>query len=108
MATPTADEARTNYLGPDSEHHKADVDSAFAAERAAQAHRCRVPDDDADWPADLIEALYRRVATNLANRGLPLAIQTSYSDVGGGFARVGGLDPEVRRLEAPYRKVVIG
>lgn len=60
------------------------------------------------YPADLLEALCRRVAANLANRALPLGLQSSVSEAGVGFARIGGGDREVARLEAPYRKVVVG
>lgn len=84
------------------------VAAAFAAEKAAQARRCRVPGDDQEWPADLVEALFRRVAANLANRALPLGLQSSITELGTGFARTGGGDREVRRLEAPYRRLVVG
>jgi len=82
----------------------AEVGTALEAETAAQARACRVPAPDAYWPADLAEALCRRVARNLAMRNLPLAVQMS--EMGG--TRIGSIDPEVRRLEAPYRKVVLG
>lgn len=60
------------------------------------------------WPADLVEALYRRVAHNLALRGLPLGVQASFATSSVATNRVGGTDAEVRRLEAPYRRVSIG
>ena len=85
-----------------------EVTSALAAEKASQAARCRVPADDAAWPADLTEALCRRVATNLANRNLPLGTQANVSEAGVGYIRVGGTDREVARLEAPYRRVMFG
>lgn len=85
------------------------IGSAFAAEKAAQARRCRVPAADAtEWPDDLAEALYRRVAVNLALRPLPLAVQAQISEAAVATTRVGGGDPEVRRLETPYRKLVMG
>lgn len=84
-----------------------EVAAALAAEKAAQAKTCRVPDDDADWPADLSEALYRRVAHNLALRALPLGVSAPITE-GGPAAKVGGTDAEVRRLEAPYRKLPLG
>lgn len=56
------------------------------------------------WPDDLREALIRRVARNLAMGALPLGVQAT--EVGGMV--LGGKDPEVRRLEAPWRKVVMG
>ena len=84
------------------------ITHALAAEAQAQAHRCTVPTDDEDWPADLVEALCRRVLVNLTLRTKPLGVEAAISEVGVGFARVGGSDPEVRRLEAPYRRLVVG
>lgn len=80
---------------------------ALDAEAAAQARRCRTPTGD-DWPADLREALMRRVAVNLAVRPLTTGIQASPDAAGVGFARVGGRDAEVQRLEAPYRRMIVG
>jgi len=91
------------------------VSAALAAETASQARRCQIPQDLTDpdnpvddYPADLSEALCRRVAANLANRGLPLGVQTQVAEFGGVSTRIGGLDREVRRLEAPYRKKILG
>jgi hypothetical protein len=84
-----------------------EIMSAFAAEKAAQAHLCLVPADDAAWPADLVEALGRRVATNLAVRSLPLGYSASMSEMAIATSRVGGGDREVERLEAPYRVIAI-
>ncbi len=81
-----------------------DVTNALAAEQAAQSRHCRVPAVDADWPPDLAQALCRRVAVNLGLRPLVLGIEASISDAGGVVARVGGRDPEVRRLERPWRR----
>jgi hypothetical protein len=60
------------------------------------------------YPEDLTEALYRRVAHNLSMRALPLGIQANISEMAVSTTRVGGLDAEVARLEAPYRKRVVG
>lgn len=75
--------------------------SALGAEWQAQTNACTVP---AVYPADLLEALCRRVAHNLALRGLPLGVQAVISAGGVATNYVAGLDAEVRRLEAPYRK----
>lgn len=75
------------------------VAPALAAEQADQASRCRV-----DVYTDaLAEALCRRVARNLAMRNLPLGVQMDET----GGTRMGSSDPEVRRLEAPYRRLVV-
>lgn len=90
--------AVVEYLG--SGYYTAQVQPALEAETALQAAACRVtPYNDA-----LAEALKRRVARNLAMRNLPLGVQM---DEAGG-TRIGSTDPEVRRLESPYRRVVMG
>lgn len=83
----------------------ADVTSALVAEQASQARACRVVDP---MPDDLVEALCRRVARNLSMRSLPLGFQTSMTDGAVATTRVGGLDAEIRRFEAPYRRSPVG
>jgi hypothetical protein len=94
------------YLG-DTSWDAPEILSAYTAEIAAQADVCRLPADGA-YPQALVEALCRRVAHNLALRALPLGVQASISDMSVATNRVGGLDAEVARLEAPWRKVVLG
>lgn len=83
---------------------QADVAGALAAELAAQARTCRIP---AEYPADLREALYRRVARNLAARAVPVASFTAFEG-GATSTRVPMKDAEMSRLEAPYRRMVVG
>lgn len=92
------------YLGTNAPRDPSVIVSALAAEKAAQRAVCNVPSSSNVWPDDLREALCRRVAHNIAMRGIPLALQESITDAGAAVTRVGGLDPEVRRLEAPYRR----
>lgn len=112
MPAPTVEDVAT-YLGYDLElpnnwEWKAPVlTAALAAEKAAQASLCDVPADADPWPADLSEALCRRVAANLAVRRQPLGVQAQFSEFGVSVARVGGGDREVQRLEAPYRSIAI-
>jgi hypothetical protein len=94
-----------DYLGTEVSWSDAAISDAVAAESAAQAAVCRIPDD---YPSDLMEALCRRVAHNLAVRALPLGVQATITDAAALNTYVGGTDAEVRRLEAPYRKLVIG
>lgn len=89
------------YLGQTSVTD-AVITEALAAETAAQAEVCRIP---AAYSDDLAEALKRRVARNLALRGLPLAVLQG--DAESGDTILPGRDPEVRRLEAPHRKMVV-
>lgn len=77
------------------------IASALTAETAAQAAVCKVGDPMQD---DLAEALMRRVARNIAMRRIPLGLQADES----GSTPVGSNDPEIRRLEKPYRKLVSG
>lgn len=104
MPAPTAADVRA-YLGTSS-YSDEQLEAALAAELAAQAHSCRVPAADAVWPADLAEAAYRRVARNLAMRNIPLAAFQGDAEVGSLVPP--GRDPEVRRLEAPYRRLPVG
>lgn len=85
----------TAYLGDDLTATSAQISGALEAERAAQARMCKI---DAYGP-DLAEALKRRVARNLAARNVPVA------QFGEGIVpRVTTTDPEIERLEGPYRK----
>lgn len=98
---PTTDDC-VHYMQTSS-YTTADVADALAAERAAQRARCgeREP-----YPPDLRQALLRRVQRNLAMRRLPLAV--NFGDADGGPLVLPGRDPEVRRLENPYRRLVVG
>lgn len=76
-----------------------EVSRALATETAAQESVC----DIGVGSDDLDEALLRRVACNLARRPLPLA----YAQGDEVPTRFPKHDPEVRRLEGPYLKVVV-
>lgn len=112
---PTAPDltAVSTYLGSDHSWTDAEVTAALLAETAAQAKVCTFPPDPTDgdplpYPADLAEALCRRVAHNLALRALPLGVQANITEMAVATTRVGGTDAEVRRLEAPHRRRVLG
>jgi hypothetical protein len=103
-ATGMPDLATTKvYLGVNS-FSDAEISDALNAESGAQRSVCRVP---ADYPDDLAQALKRRVARNLSLRKLPLAVLRGDSD-GGDSTVVPGRDPEIRRLEGPFRKMPTG
>jgi hypothetical protein len=104
VSAPTAEDVEA-YLGTTS-YTTEKLGAALAAEKAAQAARCRVPADDATWPADLTEALKRRVARNLALRAVPLAQFQGDQEIGTFTPRI--VDSEVRRLEAPHRRITVG
>lgn len=94
--------AVVEYLGQISATEET-VGDALQAETFAQRAVCRV---GAVYPPDLREALLRRVARNLALRGIPLAVLRG--DAESGSTVLPGKDPEVRRLEAPHRRLPIG
>jgi len=94
--------AADNYLG-DNSWTDDEIEDALNAEAAAQRSVCDVP---ADYPDDLRQALLRRVARNLSLRKLPLAVLVG--DAENGSTVLPGRDPEVRRLEAPFRRMVTG
>jgi hypothetical protein len=79
----------------------AQLQEAIDAETAAQTRRCRIP---SPYPPDLRLALIRRVQRVLAMRTLPF--QQEVGEQGVTFTPTN--DPEVRRLENPYRKVILG
>jgi hypothetical protein len=81
----------------------AEILDALGAERAAQVARCRVE----PYTPDLLQALKRRVARNLAARRVPVATFTAF-DGGQTSQRVPQHDAEIRRLEAPHRKRPVG
>lgn len=108
MAAPTADDVEEYLLNAGVDSTPEEIAGALAAEKAAQKARCRVPADDAEWPADLVEALYRRVHRNLTMRGLPLGLVINAADDGQNATTRVGNDLEVRRLEAPHRRLVVG
>lgn len=91
-----------SYLGDAvaSQWDDTELARTLGAEQTAQARVCRID----PYSLDLAEALHRRIARNLAMRKLPLGIAVSEIEA----TRVGGKDPEVRRLEGPHRKATIG
>jgi len=100
-AMPDVDDVKA-YLGTDGYSvDDSQLQDALDAEAAAQRAVCNVA---GIYPADLRQALLRRVARNLALRGLPEAV--FQGDAETGSLVLPGRDPEVRRLEAGHRKLV--
>lgn len=90
------------YLGDSSTWGDADVADAMQAELSAQETRCVVP---GEFPADLKHALFRRVQRNLALRNMPLGLTAP--DAEGQRERIPAWDAEIRRFEAPYRRLPV-
>jgi hypothetical protein len=101
--TPPDMSAVKSYLG-DTSSTDEEISDALSAETAAQTRSCAIP---VDYPEDLAQALKRRVARNLAARAVPVASFTSFEG-GGTSARVPKVDAEITRLEAPFRRLVVG
>lgn len=73
------------------------------AEALLQARLCTT---GTDLSADLVQAIYRRVARTVAARGIPLGMLSGDSEFGS--ARLSRFDAEIERLEGPNRKLVVG
>src|SRR4051812_44583768 len=101
VAVPDVPAVKVYLVGKLANASDAAIQDALAAETALQAKKCRVDPYD----APLAQALCRRVHRNLAMRGVPLGVQETGD---GGGVRLGSTDPEVRRLEGPYRKRAFG
>jgi hypothetical protein len=93
----------TAYLGTSS-WSTPEIQDALDAEAAAQRRVCEIP---ADYPDDLEQALKRRVARNLAMRRTPTAVLRGDGEAGDATI-LPGRDPEIARLERPYRRVNVG
>lgn len=98
---------------PTGRYSDAVLDEALTVETQLQETRCRTLANDPTGisPSDLAvldHALCRRVQVNLAKRALSLGMTEASGDAEGGRVFLPKIDPEVRRLEAPYRKLVCG
>jgi hypothetical protein len=89
-------DAATRWTDPE-------LQATLDAETAAQSRVCRT---GPTYGKDLREALLRRVQRNLALRAIPLAVLDGGADSGATY--LPRTDPEVRRLEAPFRRLIVG
>ena len=101
IAGPPELAAVLTYLDGEYSDDEDAVSDALAAEAGAQRAVCRIP---ASYPADLRQALLRRVMVNLSRRRKP-ALSGPGTDGQNSYLPIN--DQEVRRLERPYRKVVL-
>lgn len=90
------------YLGANS-WTPAEIAAVLAAEAASQRATCAVP---AYYPADLREALLRRVVRTLGMRRAPLAQPVGDAEAGGSV--IPPYDPEIQRLERPHKRLLVG
>jgi len=75
------------------------------AEASIQASLCSIPPDD-QLPAELVQAIYRRVGREVAAKGVPLGIVGVDAEFGP--AQLRSWDAEIDRLEGPRRRFVFG
>lgn len=115
MPTPPDLAAVKAYLRITDNSRDAEIADALTAEIAAQKDVVRAaafgtdpvpPADPVPYPDTLAQALKRRVARNLALRGIPLAVLQGSADAGP--LALPGSDPEVRRLEGRHRRLPAG
>jgi hypothetical protein len=93
-----------DYLGDSAASWTDDqIQAALDSEAQAQRDRCKIP---ASYNHALRNALLRRCQVNLTKQGLPLALPQG--DAGIGPSILPANDPEVRRLEGPWRKRKVG
>jgi hypothetical protein len=104
MAFPTLAEIRAWIQVPVSALSDAQLQQIVDSEAALQAAECTIPELPADYPDELNQAMLRRVAHVAALRSLPLGI---ISDVESAPMQAAAWDSEVRRLEGPWRSVVV-
>lgn len=102
-ALPTVNDVARYLKGAAASWSTAELQDELDAEAEHQQAKCGIR---AAYPAPLRKALLRRVQRALAMRALPLA--TVQGDADGGNILLPGNDPEVRRLEAPYRRLAVG
>lgn len=84
------------------------LEMEIAAEFEDQKMKCNVPLDESNYPAALYKAHLRRIKRAIALNNQPLGVITGLADGAVGTSRVSGLDREIDRLEAKYRKLVNG
>lgn len=96
-----------DYLGGAGAHSWTDeqLEDALNAEAANQRRVCQVP---AAYPDDLRQALLRRAARNLAMRRQLTEQPRTDGDFDAPSFVPPGRDAEVRRFEAPWRRMGIG
>lgn len=112
MPAPTVEDV-TASLGDDHSWSAEEIQRAYDSERANQAKRVRYPaptetEPDPDWPADLVDALFLRVAHALNAKALPLGFQTTLTETSAATVAVREGTDKIRALEAGHRRWVIG
>ena len=103
MAGPPIEDVRTWIQVPVTIMENDQLQKVIDAETLLQARACTT---GAELTPDLVQAIYRRVAREVAARGVPLGILGADSEYGP--TRLSQFDAEIARLEGPSRKIVFG
>lgn len=81
------------------------LQTVLDGELAVQAAVCQVPDDPAPLPAELVQAVYRRVARVVRLRSLPTGMVGDTDEYGP--VQAARRDAEIDRLEMIHRNAVL-
>ena len=103
---PTLDAVRAWIGVPATVLDDAQLQTVLDGETAVQAELCIVPADPEVLPAELVQALYRRVARVVRLRSLPTGMVGDTDEYGP--VQAARHDAEIARLEAVHRQVVLG
>jgi hypothetical protein len=104
-ARPTLVEVREWIGVPATVLTDAQLGQVLDAESDKQAAYCLIPAEPDAFPAALSQALYRRVAREVAARSVPLGLLGDGIEYGP--SRLPALDAQVESHEAPYRVTAI-
>lgn len=100
---PPIDDVRAWIKVPATLLNDAQLQQVIDAEALIQARLCSTTDP---LTSDLVQAIYRRVAREVAARGVPLGMLGTDTEYG--TARLTRFDAEIERLEGPNRRFVVG
>lgn len=103
---PTLDEVRAWIQVPATVLDDVQLQNVLDGETAIQAAVCSVPVDPEPLPAELVQALYRRVARVVRLRSLPTGMVGDSDEFGP--IQAARRDAEIDRLEAVHRVPVLG
>lgn len=102
MPVPTLEQVRAWIQVPATVLDDPSLQQVYDAEINAQVAYCLVA-DEAAYPAELAQALYRRVGIAVARKGFPLGVISDEF----GPVRISQWDAELERLEGPHRVIPV-
>ena len=102
---PTVDQVRAWIQVPATVLDDAQLAGVIASEATIQGDLLTFDPYGLQRP-DVVQALYRRVARQVAARGIPLGVLGTDAEYGGVY--LGRWDAEIARLDGPTRTLVFG